>query len=92
MLAEISNYNDNEVEFKLKEEDISIMYIVQHKLLEMNQVDFAGVYLKHPLIKEYILKIVSKKNDNPIKAINDASISASKYLKSISNSLNETLK
>ncbi len=91
MLAEISNYNDNEVEFKLKE-DISIMYIVQHKLLEMNQVDFAGVYLKHPLIKEYILKIVSKKNDNPIKAINDASISASEYLKSISNSLNETLK
>ena len=92
MLAEISNYNDNEVEFKLKDEDISIMYIVQHKLLEMNQVDFAGVYLKHPLIKEYILKIVSKKNDNPIKAINDASISASEYLKSISNSLNETLK
>ena len=33
MLAEIIDIKDNEIELKLQEEDISIMYIIQHELL-----------------------------------------------------------
>ena len=46
MLAEIIDIKDNEIELKLQEEDISIMYIIQHELLKEKNVQFAGVMLK----------------------------------------------
>jgi DNA-directed RNA polymerase subunit L len=60
MLLELDDNDDRSVELKIKEEDISILYIVQHELLKNKNIEFAGVVLKHQLIKDYILRIISK--------------------------------
>jgi DNA-directed RNA polymerase subunit L len=91
MLAEIINIKENELELKLQEEDISIMYIIQHELLKEKSVEFAGVMLKHPLIKDYIARVITKRKD-PIDAIQDASLSASEYIKELTGTLKASLK
>ena len=91
MLAEITDFNENEVELKLQEEDISIMYIVQHELLKERNVEFAGVMLKHPLVRDYTLRIVTKKG-NPIESIRDVSVTTSNYIKEIASTLKTNLK
>ena len=90
MLAEIADIKDNELELKLQEEDISIMYIIQHELLKQPNVEFAGVMLKHPLIKDYVLRVLT--TIDPIQAVQDASISASKYAEDLASTLKEKLK
>ena len=91
MLAEITDFNENELELKLQEEDISIMYIIQHELLKERNIEFAGVTLKHPLIRDYTLRIVTKKG-NSIESIRDVSITTSNYLKEIASILKTNLK
>jgi DNA-directed RNA polymerase subunit L len=91
MLAEITDFNQNELELKLQEEDISIMYIIQHELLKERNVEFAGVTLKHPLIRDYTLRIVTKKG-SPIESIRDVSTTTSNYLKEIASTLKTNLK
>jgi DNA-directed RNA polymerase subunit L len=91
MLAEITDIKENKIELKLQEEDISVMYIVQHELLKQRDVEFAGVMLKHPLIKDYILRVLTKKTD-PIEAVRDASISASEYVEELASTLKSNLK
>jgi DNA-directed RNA polymerase subunit L len=91
MLAEITDIKDNKIELKLQEEDISVMYIVQHELLKQRDVEFAGVMLKHPLIKDYILRVLTKKTD-PIEAVRDASLSASEYVEELASTLKSNLK
>jgi DNA-directed RNA polymerase subunit L len=90
MLAEITDIKDNKIELKLQEEDISVMYIVQHELLKQRDVEFAGVMLKHPLIKDYILRVLTKKTD-PIEAVRDASLSASEYVEELASTLKSNL-
>lgn len=90
MLAEIADIKDNELELKLQEEDISIMYIIQHELLKQPNVEFAGVMLKHPLIKDYVLRVLA--TIDPIEAVRDASLSASKYAEDLASTLKENLK
>jgi DNA-directed RNA polymerase subunit L len=91
MLAEITDFNQNELELKLQEEDISIMYIIQYELLKERNVEFAGVTLKHPLIRDYTLRIVTKKG-SPIESIRDVSTTTSNYLKEIASTLKTNLK
>jgi len=91
MLAEIIDIKDNELELKLQEEDISVMYIIQHELLKERHIEFAGVMLKHPLIKDYILRVITKKKD-PIEAVHDVSLSASEYIKEMASTLKAALK
>ena len=91
MLAEVIDFKDNEVELKLQEEDISVMYIIQHELLKDKNVEFAGVMLKHPLIREYITRVITKKK-RPMDTIQEASNSAIEYTKEVSNILKSTLK
>ena len=83
MQAEIVNYSSNEIELKLKDEDISIMYILQHHILKEKDIEFAGIVMKHPLIKEYTMKING--NENPLDTINKSVKSANDFLKEISN-------
>jgi DNA-directed RNA polymerase subunit L len=82
MLVEVSDVKDNEIELKVSEEDISVLYVVQHELLKERSVDFAGVVQKHPLAKEYQLKVVTKRKD-PMEVIQDASTSAAEYSKDL---------
>jgi DNA-directed RNA polymerase subunit L len=91
MLAEIIDIKENELELKLQEEDISVMYIIQYELLKGRNVEFAGVMLKHPLIKDYILRVLTRKKD-PIDAVRDASVSSLEYLKELAGILKSNLK
>lgn len=63
MHAEVTHAKDKEIEFKIHEVDISVLYIIQHEMQKNADIKFAGVVLKHPLIREYMLKILSSKND-----------------------------
>jgi DNA-directed RNA polymerase subunit L len=91
MQAEISDVNDNEIELKIREEDISILYIVQHELLKEKSVDFAGVIQKHPLTKEYQMRVATKRKD-PMEVIQDASASAQEYSKELFTMVKSALK
>lgn len=91
MQAEISDVRDNEIELKIREEDISILYIVQHELLKEKSVDFAGVIQKHPLTKEYQMRVATKRKD-PMEVVQDASASAQEYSKELLSMVKSALK
>ncbi len=82
MSVEIANIKDNEIELKIRDEDISILYVIQHELLKEKSIDFAGVIQKHPLTREYQLRIATKRKD-PMEVIQDASTSAQDYSKEL---------
>ncbi len=91
MQAEISDVKDNEIELKIRDEDISILYIVQHELLKEKSVDFAGVIQKHPLTKEYQMRIATKRKD-PMEVVQDAAVSAQEYSKELLSIVKSALK
>lgn len=91
MLAEIVDIKDREIELKLQDEDISVMYIVQHELLKEKNVEFAGVVLKHPLIKDYLIRVVTKKKVS-MEAFQDACMSASENIKLLNSVIKDALK
>jgi DNA-directed RNA polymerase subunit L len=80
MLAEIIQLKENELELKIEEEDISVMYIIQYELLKQTAVEFAGVMLKHPLIKDYMMRVLTNKK-NPVEALSEATLLASEYVR-----------
>ncbi|HYY67427.1 MAG TPA: RpoL/Rpb11 RNA polymerase subunit family protein [Nitrososphaeraceae archaeon] len=91
MQAKVLSTKDNELELSLQDEDISIMYIIQHELLKEKSVEFAGVVLKHPLTREYFIRIVTKKKD-PFEIIQEASTKASEIMREISSLIKPALK
>ena len=91
MLAEITDFKDNELELRISEEDISVLYIVQHELLKEKSVDFAGVVLTHPLIKDFKMRVVTKRK-SPVEVIQDASAAAVDYSKELSSTIKAALK
>ena len=91
MLAEVSDFKDNELELKVSEEDISVLYVVQHELLKERSVEFAGVIQKHPLAKEFQLRVVTKRKD-PKEVIQDASSTAAEYSKDLVGMIKSALK
>jgi DNA-directed RNA polymerase subunit L len=91
MQAEVLSTKDNELELSLLDEDISVMYIIQHELLKEKSVEFAGVVLKHPLTREYFIRIVTKKKD-PFEIIQEASTKASEIMREISSLIKPALK
>jgi DNA-directed RNA polymerase subunit L len=91
MQAEVLSTKDNELELSLQDEDISVMYIIQHELLKEKSVEFAGVVLKHPLTQEYFIRVVTKKKD-PFEVIQEASTRASETMREISGLIKQALK
>jgi len=91
MLAEIIDMKDSEIELKLQDEDISVMYIIQHELLKAKNVEFAGVVLKHPLVKDYLVRVVTKR-EMPMEAFQDACTSASENLNLLSGLVRDAFK
>jgi DNA-directed RNA polymerase subunit L len=91
MRAEVLSAKENELELKLQDEDISVMYIIQHELLKEKGVDFAGVILKHPLTREYYIRVVTRKRD-PFEVIQEASAKASEVMKELSGAIRPTLR
>jgi DNA-directed RNA polymerase subunit L len=91
MHAEVLIAKDEELELKLQDEDISVMHIIQHELLKEKSVEFAGMILKHPLTKEYFVRVVTRKKD-PFEVIQEASTKAAEIMKEISSMIKPALK
>ena len=91
MFVEITDFKDNEIELKIREEDISILYVIQHELLKEKSIDFAGVIQKHPLTKDYQLRVTTKRKD-PMEVIQDASSSAQEYSKELLSMIKSAVK
>ena len=91
MFVEIADIKDNEIELKIREEDISILYILQHELLKEKSTDFAGVIQKHPLTKDFQLRVATKRKD-PMEVIQDASSSAQEYSKELLSMIKSAVK
>ena len=91
MFVEITDFRDNEIELKIREEDISILYVIQHELLKEKSIDFAGVIQKHPLTQDYQLRMATKRKD-PMEVIQDASTSAQEYSKELLSIIKSAVK
>jgi DNA-directed RNA polymerase subunit L len=91
MFVEIADIKDNEIELTIREVDISILYILQHELLKEKSMDFAGVIQKHPLTKDYQLRVTTKRKD-PMEVIQDASSSAQEYSKELLSMIKSAVK
>lgn len=57
MKAQIQSLNEHEASLSFQDADIATMYIMQHELLKMSEVGFAGVIVKHPLTGECWMRI-----------------------------------
>ena len=90
MHAEVTHAKDKELEFRILDLDISVLYIIQHEIQKNIDVKFAGVILKHPLIREYMLKILTTKSD-PQKSLLESVDSAIRYTNDLSGMLKLTL-
>jgi len=68
MDVQLKKSSSKEVLLDIRKSDISTLYIVQHELLKDPTVEFAGVVLKHPLTKEYAMRVNTSKG-NPMKKL-----------------------
>ncbi len=91
MLVEIEEDDHRAIELKIKEEDISVMYIIQHEILKDKNTEFAGVVLKHALIKDYVMRLISK-NGSPMSILHKSLESATNSLEKIQEMLSAELK
>jgi DNA-directed RNA polymerase subunit L len=91
MPGQITDVKDNKIELKIREEDISILYIIQHELLKEKSTDFAGIVQKHPLTKEYHVSVVTRRKD-PMEVMQDASTSAQEYSKELLSMVKSAVK
>lgn len=91
MNAEIIKSSPKETDLSIRDSDIGTLYIVQHELLKDQQVEFAGVILRHPLTSEYRMRVNSSKG-NSIKEIEKAISSASEFAEDLKQTIHSKLK
>ena len=91
MDVEIKKTSAKEVLLDIKKSDISTLYIVQHELLKDSTVEFVGVVLKHPLTREYVMRVNTSKG-NPIKEIEKATKAAIEYSGQLKKTIHSKLK
>jgi DNA-directed RNA polymerase subunit L len=91
MNAEIIKSSSKETNLSIHDSDIGVLYIVQHELLKDQQVEFAGVILRHPLTSEYSMRVNSTKG-NPIREIEKATASASEFAEDLKQVIHSKLK
>ena len=90
MDAEVLNSSESEVKLSIKGSDIGTLYIIQHEILQKDNVDFAGVIVKHPLTKECWMQVSG--GSGPADAITnaaDAAIENVEQLKSLFGSIED---
>jgi DNA-directed RNA polymerase subunit L len=91
MNAQIIKSSTKETNLSIHGSDIGTLYIVQHELLKDQQVEFAGVILRHPLTNEYSMRVNSSKG-NPIKEIERATTSALEFAEDLKQLIHSKLK
>jgi DNA-directed RNA polymerase subunit L len=91
MDAKITKSSPKEVSLVITKSDIATLYIVQHELLKESSIEFAGVIMKHPLTKEYWMRVNTTKG-NPVKEIEKAAKTAIEYIDELKKAVHSKLK
>ncbi|MFN3654712.1 MAG: RpoL/Rpb11 RNA polymerase subunit family protein [Candidatus Nitrosotenuis sp.] len=91
MNAQIVKSSSKEANLSIRGSDISTLYIIQHELLKDQQVEFAGVVLRHPLTNEYSMRVNSSKG-NPIKEIEKATEAAIEFAEDLKQLIHSKIK
>jgi DNA-directed RNA polymerase subunit L len=91
MNAQIVKSSTRETNISIRGSDIGTLYIVQHELLKDQQVEFAGVILRHPLTNEYWMRVNSSKG-SPLKEIQRATESAIEFTNDLKQIIHSKLK
>jgi len=89
MDATVVDFDDNRVDLIVKEEDISVMHILQHELLKNNKIEFAGVVIRHDLMKECEMRILTK-TGNPLDALIESTNIAHEYIENLAQLIKKT--
>ena len=91
MDAKITKSSPKEVSLTISKSDIGTLYIVQHELLKESSIEFAGVIMKHPLTREYWMRVNTSKG-NPLKEIEKAAKTAIEYTNELKKAVHSKLK
>ena len=91
MDATITKSSPKEVYLNITKSDIGTLYIVQHELLKESGIEFAGVVMKHPLTREYQMRVNTSKG-NPLKEIEKATKTALEYTNELKKLVNSKIK
>lgn len=91
MDAKITKSSPKEVSLTITKSDIGTLYIVQHELLKESNIEFAAVIMKHPLTKEYWMRVNTSKG-NPLKEIEKAAKTAIEYTNELKKAVHSKLK
>ncbi|MBI3638969.1 MAG: hypothetical protein HY223_01490 [Thaumarchaeota archaeon] len=91
MDAKITKSSPKEVSLTVSKSDIGTLYIVQHELLKESSIEFAGVIMKHPLTREYWMRVNTSKG-NPLKEIEKAAKTAIEYTDELKKAVHSKLK
>jgi DNA-directed RNA polymerase subunit L len=91
MDAKITKSSSKEVSLIITKSDIGTLYIVQHELLKESSIEFAAVIMKHPLTKEYWMRVNTSKG-NPLKEIEKAAKTAIEYTNELKKAIHSKLK
>ena len=79
----------NEAKLSIKDGDIGVLYIIQHELLKLQSIEFAGVITRHPLTNEIWMRVNST---NPLKDISKAANTAIESIDEIKKAFTSKLK
>ncbi|HET6458264.1 MAG TPA: RpoL/Rpb11 RNA polymerase subunit family protein [Nitrosopumilaceae archaeon] len=91
MDAKITKSSPKEISLTISKSDIGTLYIVQHELLKESSIEFAGVIMKHPLTRDYWMRVNTSKG-NPLKEIEKAIKTAIEYTDELKKVIHSKLK
>ena len=91
MDVKVTQSSPKEVNLTITKSDIGTLYIVQHELLKEPEIEFAGVIMKHPLTREYWMRVNTSKG-NPLKEIEKATKAAIEYTGELKKIINSKIK
>ena len=91
MDAKITKSSPKEVSLTITKSDIGTLYIVQHELLKESSIEFAGVIMKHPLTREYWMRVNTSKG-SPLKEIEKATKTAIEFTDELKKAVHSKLK
>ena len=91
MDATVTKSSPKEVYLTITKSDIGTLYIVQHELLKESSIEFAGVIMKHPLTREYWMRVNTSKG-SPLKEIEKATKAAIDYANDLKKLVNSKIK
>ena len=91
MDAKITKSSPKEVSLTISKSDIGTLYIVQHELLKESSIEFAGVIMKHPLTREYWMRVNTSKG-SPLKEIEKAAKTAIEHTNELKKAVHSKLK